>query len=116
MSYYSNPTANAAIGSIDGEIRRAQKEAKRLREQREDGRNIDRPLAKARKRYVGLFRQVFEIELAKPPEEQKEESDTSSEDAPSGDALFFCKKPSFFIFPHPFSAKVWGQTVLYMIR
>ncbi len=77
MSYYSNPTANKAIGSVDGEIRRAQKEAKRLRERCENGEDITCSLAKARKRYVGLFRQVFEIELAKPPQVKEEEEQTN---------------------------------------
>lgn len=73
MSYYSNPTANMAIGSVDGEIRRAQNAAKRLREKREEGVNIDRQLEKARTCYVGLFRQVFELELAKPPVSEEAE-------------------------------------------
>ena len=35
MSYYSNPTANAAIGSVDRELRLLKKWAKQIRKRRQ---------------------------------------------------------------------------------
>ena len=58
------------IGSIDGQIRRAQEQAQHLREKQQAGEDIARPLAAARRRYVGLFRLVFERELTRPAEEE----------------------------------------------
>ena len=64
MSYYSNPTANAAIGSIDAEIRKLRKEAKRLGQLKRQGRLTPQMEAQARKRFVGIYRRFLEEALS----------------------------------------------------
>lgn len=59
MSYYSNPTANAAIGAVDKEIRAKQKFAKRLKALRKKGLISDEEIARARCRFPGLYRRFY---------------------------------------------------------
>ncbi len=60
-NYYSDPTASAAIGSIDKELNRMRKKAARLRKQREDGAPNERGEAALRGRYpTGLVRRQLE--------------------------------------------------------
>lgn len=47
MSYYRNPTANAAIGAADREFQQARKLAARLRRLREQGRLTRQELREA---------------------------------------------------------------------
>ena len=59
MSYYSNPTANAAIGSVDRQIRIMRKRAKLIRLRRKQGLLTSRELAQARKEFVGIYRRFL---------------------------------------------------------
>ena len=59
MSYYSNPTANAAIGSIDKEIRAKQKMAKSLKELRKKGLLSDEAIAGVKSEFPGIFRRFY---------------------------------------------------------
>jgi len=77
MSYYSNPTANAAMGAVDKEIGKINKEVKKLRQQRADGAiteaYFDRRVEKLRYRYKGFFRRVLENALVRKLDEKEEE-------------------------------------------
>lgn len=59
MSYYSDPTANAAIGAIDKEIRAKKKYAKYLKALRKKGLISDEEIARARCRFPGLYRRFY---------------------------------------------------------
>ena len=85
MSYYSNPTANAAIGSIDREIRKMEKRAKRLKERKDCGRLSPQQEAAAYREFSGIFRPILERAL-------NPKAETSPADA--GDVCFY-----FFTYP-----------------
>jgi hypothetical protein len=55
MSHYSNPTANAAIGAVDREIRMMRKRAAQIKRRRQQGGLTADELAKARKQFVGIY-------------------------------------------------------------
>lgn len=55
MSYYSNPTEAAAIGSVDRELRLMRKRADQIKRRRQQGLLTPKELAKARKDYVGIY-------------------------------------------------------------
>ena len=55
MSYYSNPTANAAMGAVDREIRMMRKRAKQLRQRRRMGLLTPAELAQARRQFTGIY-------------------------------------------------------------
>lgn len=55
MSHYSNPTANAAIGTVDREIRMMRKRADQIKRRRQQGLLTPEELAQARKDYVGIY-------------------------------------------------------------
>lgn len=55
MSHYSNPTANAAIGAVDREIRMMRKRADQIKRRRQHGLLTPEELAKARKQFVGIY-------------------------------------------------------------
>ena len=55
MSHYSNPTANAAIGKVDREIRMMRKRAEQIKLRRNQGLLTSEELAQARKDYVGIY-------------------------------------------------------------
>lgn len=55
MSHYSNPTANAAIGAVDREIRMMRKRAAQIKRCRQQGGLTADELAKARKQFVGIY-------------------------------------------------------------
>jgi len=77
MSYYSNPTANAAIGAIDKEIGKINKEVKKLRLLKKGGavteEYFDLRVEKLRSRYNGFYRRVLENALAKKLEAGEEQ-------------------------------------------
>ena len=77
MSYYSNPTANAAMGAVDKEIGKINKEIKNLRRQKAEGVITDayfeRRVEKLRGRYKGFFRRVLENALVRKLDEKEEE-------------------------------------------
>ena len=55
MSHYSNPTANAAIGSVDREIRMMRKRAEQIKRRRKNGQLTSEELAAARKQFIGIY-------------------------------------------------------------
>ena len=55
MSHYSNPTENAAVGTVDRELKRLQKLAKRIRQRNRMGLLTAEELADARKQFVGIY-------------------------------------------------------------
>ena len=61
--YFRNPTASAAIGSVDKELYAARKEGRRLRSLRDQGRLTRQELDAARRRFAGLPRRVLENQL-----------------------------------------------------
>ena len=64
MSHYSNPTENAAIGSVEKELRSMQKWASRIRERRRNNTLTPEELARARKAFVGIYRRFLLEALA----------------------------------------------------
>ena len=66
MSHYSAPTASAAVGSIDREFSRLEKQAKRLRERFEAGRLSPDELAAAEAQFRGIYRYVLRHEFYTP--------------------------------------------------
>lgn len=55
MNHYSNPTANAAIGAVDREIRVMRKRAVQIKHRRQQGLLTPDELAKARKQFIGIY-------------------------------------------------------------
>lgn len=55
MSHYSNPTANAAIGAVDRELRMMRKRADQIKRRKKQGLLTPEELALARKDYVGIY-------------------------------------------------------------
>ena len=64
MSHYSNPTANAAIGTVDREIRMMRKRAQQIKRLRRQGRLTPQEEALARKQFVGIYRRFLLEALA----------------------------------------------------
>lgn len=74
MSYYSNPTANAAIGAVDKELNKVKKEVKRLKELRKEEKLTDERIKKSRAKFKEpLSRRVFDNMMARIDEDQTEE-------------------------------------------
>ena len=59
MSYYSNPTANAAMGAVDKEIRTKKKLAKRLKILRKQGLLSETQIAVYRCEFRGIYRRFY---------------------------------------------------------
>ena len=59
MSYFSNPTANAAMGAVDREIREMRKRAKLLKQRRLQGLLTPEEVARARKAFTGIHRRFL---------------------------------------------------------
>lgn len=55
MSHYSNPTANAAIGAVDREIKQMRKRAEQIKRRRKNGQLTNEELVLARKQFVGIY-------------------------------------------------------------
>jgi len=55
MSHYSNPTANAAIGAVDREIKQMRKRAEQIKCRRKNGQLTNEELVLARKQFVGIY-------------------------------------------------------------
>lgn len=64
MSYYSDPTANAAIGAVDKELRLMRRKAARIRELHRQGRLTAQEELQARRQFVGIYRRLLEEALA----------------------------------------------------
>ena len=71
-SFRKDPTANAAIGSIDKELKLREQEAERLAVRRAQGRLSSTEEAAARKRFTGIYRSVLNRAFAKAEEMQDE--------------------------------------------
>ena len=55
MSYYSNPTENAAVGTVDRELKRLQKLAKQIRQRNRKGLLAPAEIAHARRQFAGIY-------------------------------------------------------------
>lgn len=71
MGYYSDPTANMALGSINREFSRLEKKAKKLRKAREDGKISEEKFSREAAVFKGLYRHVLELELERKKEEEE---------------------------------------------
>jgi len=60
---YSDPTANAAVGSLEKEFKRMQKEAERIRALRLSGQLTSEEEERARRRFIGIYRPMLEKAL-----------------------------------------------------
>ncbi len=58
-NYRSDPTATAAIGAVDKEIRQMTKRAKRIKELRRRGLLTPEAEARARREFSGIFRSLL---------------------------------------------------------
>ncbi len=77
--YYSDPTANSALGSINREFSRLEKRAKHLRRLRDAGKISPEALEKAQAEFKGLYQHVLTNALnAKQPKEEAPSSDGAS--------------------------------------
>lgn len=63
MSYYRNPTASAAIGAVDREIKIMEKRAKQLRQRRLAGLLTPEEAARARREFTGIHRRLRRVAL-----------------------------------------------------
>jgi hypothetical protein len=57
--HYSDPTANAAIGTVDREIRRLRKRAEQIRRRRQKGFLTKQEEEDARREFVGIYRRFL---------------------------------------------------------
>lgn len=72
---YSDPTANAAIGSLDKELERMRKKAKDLRALRKEGLLTPETQARARRRFsTGMVRRLFDAAMAAPDVQPEEDA------------------------------------------
>ena len=60
MSYYSDPTANAALGKIQREMRIKEKRARHLIRRRRQGLLSPEAEAQARKEFTGIYRHLLD--------------------------------------------------------
>ena len=63
-SYYSDPTANMAIGAVDKELRQMQRKARYIKALKEKGRLTPEELEISRKQFVGIYRRLLVEALA----------------------------------------------------
>lgn len=63
MGYYSDPTANMAIGNINKEFSRLEKKAKRLRKLLDEGKISLETVERAQSQFKGLYRHVLTLAL-----------------------------------------------------
>lgn len=68
MGYYSDPTANMALGNINKEFSKLEKKAKRLRELLDEGKISPEAIQNAQGQFKGLYRHVLTIALEKEKE------------------------------------------------
>ena len=65
MGYYSNPTADAAIGALDLRIKKLKKRAEYLRKCKARGQFTPEQEAEAYRVYTGIFRPILDKDLGK---------------------------------------------------
>lgn len=63
-NYYSNPTANTAMGAVDKEIRAMREWAREIRRLHREDKLGQLELELARKRFRGVYRRFLEEALA----------------------------------------------------
>ena len=63
VNYRNDPTANAAIGAIDRELRQKARQAERLREKKRRGELTPEEEREARRNFTGIFRHLLEEAL-----------------------------------------------------
>ena len=68
MSYYSDPTAANALGSINREFSRLEKKAKQHRKRFEAGEITAADLERAQAQFTGIYRHVLTHVLAEERE------------------------------------------------
>ena len=68
MGYYSDPTANMAIGNINKEISKLEKKAKSLKKLLEKGKLSQKELERAQAQFTGLYRHVLDNVLEQESE------------------------------------------------
>ena len=68
MSYYSDPTAAKALGSINREFSRLEKKAKKLRKRFDAGEITAADLERAQAQFTGIYRHVLKHVLAEERE------------------------------------------------
>ena len=71
MGDYSDPTAAAALGSINREFSRLEKKAKRLRRLRDEGKLSPAALERAQEQFTGIYRHVLTKALTDDTEERQ---------------------------------------------
>lgn len=59
MSYYSNPTENAAIGAVDRELKIMRKRAEQLKIRKQKGLLTPTEEAIARHHFVGIYKRLL---------------------------------------------------------
>ena len=59
MGYYSDPTANMALGSINREFSRMEKKAERISKRWVEGKLTYEDLEKAQEEFGGIYRHVL---------------------------------------------------------
>ena len=59
MGHYSNPTENAAIGSVDRELKTMRKLAADIKYRRQKGLLTPAEELKARRMFVGIYRRLL---------------------------------------------------------
>lgn len=82
---YSDPTASAAIGSLDKELERMRKKVKELRALRRENLLTPETELQARSRFsTGMVRRLFDAGMAAPdtPEETEERPEAAKQAAP----------------------------------
>lgn len=75
MGYYSDPTANMALGQVNREFSQQVKKAKRILKLYKEGKISDEMLEKAHAQFKGLYRYVLKnvIDDDKVQEESEEQ-------------------------------------------
>lgn len=72
--YHSDPTANRALGPINREFNRLEKQAKQLCRQRLDGQLSDAAWHKALRRYTGIYRHIPTFAMQEVEAERKKQA------------------------------------------
>ena len=69
MGYYSDPTANMALGSINREFSRYEKKAKRIRKLWVEGKLTYEDLERIEREFSGIYRNVLlQVLREEPPQ------------------------------------------------
>lgn len=66
MGYYSDPTASAAVGSVDREFSRLEKKARRIRDRFEEGKLSLDELEAAEAQFRGIYCHVLSNVFREP--------------------------------------------------